>query len=371
MVASGDSSSSQDENSVKADHDNLHDVNAKETPSNFTVRVDVVVLVESIIAITERIVNTAYGFFLGKRVAYPVVANYVRNTWGKYGLVKSMLSSSTRIFSFQFSSMGPCVPVWVKLHGIHVTAFSEDGLIAITTKLGTHLMLDSYPRALIEVGDDVELKDNIVVVMPKLVGEGFYTCNVRVEYEWKSPRCTCCKVFSPIQDECPKNKDSNVVKNMKKHGQTHRGVSLGHKVGFQPAKQVYRQVLKVENDVYLGTNRGTSNLASKKANSSLSSFWNVDSSSISTTSNVENFDKIERLIIDGTTTLVDNEGKPLTRVDSSGGHNSDEVAPESYWNEEYNYDSYDDDMYEVHDIPDKIQDISDNLDIKVHGRKKR
>ncbi|GKF98001.1 retrotransposon protein, putative, unclassified, partial [Tanacetum coccineum] len=26
-------------------------------------------------------------------------------TWGKYGLVKSMLNSSTRIFSFQFSSM--------------------------------------------------------------------------------------------------------------------------------------------------------------------------------------------------------------------------------------------------------------------------
>ncbi|GJR65129.1 RNA-directed DNA polymerase, eukaryota [Tanacetum coccineum] len=38
-------------------------------------------------------------------VAYPVVANYVRNTWGKYGLVRSMFSSSTELFSFQFSSM--------------------------------------------------------------------------------------------------------------------------------------------------------------------------------------------------------------------------------------------------------------------------
>ncbi|GKG05755.1 hypothetical protein Tco_0325841 [Tanacetum coccineum] len=36
---------------------------------------------------------TAYGFFLGKRVAYLVVANYVRNTWGKYGLVRSIFSS--------------------------------------------------------------------------------------------------------------------------------------------------------------------------------------------------------------------------------------------------------------------------------------
>ncbi|GJX87761.1 hypothetical protein Tco_0339775 [Tanacetum coccineum] len=105
-------------------------------------KVDVVVLVESIRAISAQFTNTAYGFFLGKRVAYPVVANYVRNTWGKYGLVKSMLNSSTGILSVQFSSMDGLdamlenedvviVPVWVKLHGVPVTAFSEYGLSAI------------------------------------------------------------------------------------------------------------------------------------------------------------------------------------------------------------------------------------------------
>ncbi|GJW67516.1 hypothetical protein Tco_0121940 [Tanacetum coccineum] len=67
--------------------------------------IDVVVPVDSIRAISERFANTAYGFFLGKKVAYPVVANYVRNTWGKYGLVRSMFSSSTGLFSFQFSSI--------------------------------------------------------------------------------------------------------------------------------------------------------------------------------------------------------------------------------------------------------------------------
>ncbi|GJS57558.1 hypothetical protein Tco_0652342 [Tanacetum coccineum] len=53
--------------------------------------VDVVVPVESVRAISERFANTAYGFFLGKRVAYPVIANYVRNTWGKYvvGIIQS------------------------------------------------------------------------------------------------------------------------------------------------------------------------------------------------------------------------------------------------------------------------------------------
>nr|GFC69028.1 hypothetical protein [Tanacetum cinerariifolium] len=67
--------------------------------------IDVVVSVDSIRAISERFANTAYGFFLGKKMAYPVVANYVRNTWGKYGLVRLIFSSSTCLFSFQFSSM--------------------------------------------------------------------------------------------------------------------------------------------------------------------------------------------------------------------------------------------------------------------------
>ncbi|GJU86580.1 zinc finger, CCHC-type containing protein [Tanacetum coccineum] len=141
-------------------------------------RIDVVVSVDSIRAISKRFANTAYGFFLGKKVAYPVVANYVRNTWGKYGFVRSMFSSSIGLFSFQFSFIdgldvmlenGPwfiqnnplilmkwhpdenllkkdvsTIPVWVKLHGVPVTAFSEDGMSAISTKLGTPLMLDSY-----------------------------------------------------------------------------------------------------------------------------------------------------------------------------------------------------------------------------------
>ncbi|GJS29886.1 putative reverse transcriptase domain-containing protein [Tanacetum coccineum] len=36
------------------------------------------------------------------------------------------------------------IPVWVKLYSVPVTAFSEDGLSAIATKLGTPLNLDSY-----------------------------------------------------------------------------------------------------------------------------------------------------------------------------------------------------------------------------------
>nr|GEX41660.1 hypothetical protein [Tanacetum cinerariifolium] len=242
---------------------------------------DMVVLVESVRAISERFANTAYGFFLEKRVSYLVVANYVRNTWGKYGLVKSMLNSSTGIFSFQFSSMKG------------LDSMLEIGWFeSIATNIGTPLMLDSYTpdmcnqswgrssyaRALIEVQANVELKDNILVVMLELVGEGFYTCNVRVEYVWK------------------------------------------------PSILIVLPLLLKKND------------------------------------------KIKRLIIDGTATLVDDKGKPLTKVNSLGDHDSeDEVASESYEDGEYDYDPYDDDMYEGQDIPNMIQDICDNLDIKVRG----
>nr|GEZ10376.1 hypothetical protein [Tanacetum cinerariifolium] len=89
------------------------------------------------------------------------------------------------------------VLVWVKLHGVFVTAFGEDGFSVIATKIGTLLMLDSYTsdmciqswgmssyaRALIEIRADVEFKDTIVVVIPKHVWEGFYMCTTRVKYE--------------------------------------------------------------------------------------------------------------------------------------------------------------------------------------------
>ncbi|GKE95890.1 putative ribonuclease H-like domain-containing protein [Tanacetum coccineum] len=154
-------------------------------------KVDVIVLVESIRAISERFANTAYGFFLEKHVAYPVVANYVRNTWGKYGLVKSMLNSSTRIFTFHFNSLEGLDailengPWFIRNNPLILKKWNpDDGLSAIATKIGTPLMLDSYTsdmciqswgrssyvRALIEVRVDVELKDIIVVAMPKLVG---------------------------------------------------------------------------------------------------------------------------------------------------------------------------------------------------------
>ncbi|GKC02255.1 hypothetical protein Tco_0993865 [Tanacetum coccineum] len=196
---------------------------------------------------------------------------------------------------------------------------NEDGLSAIATKIGTPLMLDSYTS------------DRCI----QLWGRSSYARAL-------------------IEDECPKNIDSDMVKNMKKPGQASRGVPV------------------VENDVDLGTNNRTSNLDSNKAISSRFSFSNVEASSTNTTPIVDKIDKYGKLIIDGKESLVDDEDKPLKKVAYSDDHDSDDEVTsvdndmarfmasnkvgfgtnclieqwrDTYENVDYDYDPYDDDMY--------------------------
>ncbi|GJW47586.1 retrotransposon protein, putative, ty1-copia subclass [Tanacetum coccineum] len=349
-----------------------------------------------------------------------------------------MLNSSTGLFSFQFSCMDGLnsmlengswfirnhsfilrkwnpdvdllkedvgnVPVWVKLHGVPVMAFNEDGLSAIAMKLGTPLMLDSYThdmclqsrgrssyaRVMIKLRAKVELKDTIVLAMPKIMEEGYYTCTVCVEYEWKPPRCSCCKGFGYTQEECPKNIGLGVAKNLKKPSQTSRGVPVGPKVGFKPHKEYIRVAKKPtasfsDNDVEFGVEP-------------TNEFINVDNSSNSTTPVIDKIGKFEDLLIDGQVTLVDEAGNLLKKVEYAGDYDSkDEVASvdndmahfmaskkvgfgtqslleqcrDSYGNGDYDEDPYDDDMYEGQDLPQEIQAICNNLDIRVRGRKKK
>ncbi|GJU49585.1 hypothetical protein Tco_1219140 [Tanacetum coccineum] len=336
--------------------------------------IDVVVPVESIRAISERFFNTAYGFFLGKRVAYLVVANYVRNTWGKYRLVQSMFSSSTGLFSFQFSSIGSLnamlenedvgtVPVWVKLHGVSITAFSEDGLSAIATKLA-----------------DVELKDNIIAAMPKITGKATILVTFMLSMSGNLLDVPVVRYLAMFKRNVPRiQPTANTSANKKKNVDPHKEVTNPFEV-----------LTSVENDVELGTNRGDSNLASKETNSSGYLFWNAESSSPSTTPIIEKINKMENLIIDEKAILVDNEEKPLRKVDDNS---EDKVAlddnemasflakkdgygtqslleqwKDSHELDDYEYDPYDAYMYEGQEIPEMLQAFCNNLDIKFRGQ---
>lgn len=183
--------------------------------------------------------------------AFPVVEHYVLNAWKKYGIAKVMMNAKG-FFFFKFRSATGrdevlenglwfirnvpivikkwsnttsllkedlvSVPVWVKLQDIPIAAFTGDGLSAIATKLGTPIMLDSYTstmctnswgrldfaRALIDIRADRALKDTLVIVIPNVDGTGTTLHKVRVEYEWKPPRCGTCMVFGHADDQCPK-----------------------------------------------------------------------------------------------------------------------------------------------------------------------
>ncbi|GKB20225.1 trichome birefringence-like protein 3, partial [Tanacetum coccineum] len=78
------------------------------------------------------------------------------------------------------------VPVWVKLHKVPVVAYSDDGLSLIATQIGKLIMLDAftssmcveawgrigYARALIEVGTDKELKQEVIMAVLNVDDEG-------------------------------------------------------------------------------------------------------------------------------------------------------------------------------------------------------
>ncbi|GKA44567.1 hypothetical protein Tco_0737291 [Tanacetum coccineum] len=261
--------------------------------------IDVVVLVESIRTISERFANTVYVFFLGKRVAYPVVANYVRNTWGKYELVRSMFSSSTGLFSFQFISMdGLDAMLENGLWFIHNNPLilrkwhPDENLLKedVTDMCMQSWGRSSYTRVMIELRVDVELKDNIVAAMHKIIGEGYY---IPV-------------IFMLSMSANP-----------------------------------------------LGKLR----------------FMDDDGNPLVPTGIVDSDSEVE----------VDFDETANLRISMSGKEGSDKGYGTNSllekWSDSYqdndDYDPYNDDMYENHDMSEHLQSICDDLDITVSGRKKK
>ncbi|XP_022019061.1 uncharacterized protein LOC110919092 [Helianthus annuus] len=212
---------------------------------------DVVLPKESVRAVKDKLINTLYGYFLGDRVAYPVVEYFVRNNWKKFGIQKTMMNANG-FFFFKFADEsgmmnamkeGPwiirsqplflniwspssklekkevkMVQIWVKIHDVPIAAYTEDGLSMIATAIGNPIVLDSYTtsmcldswgrssfaRALVEISAEKDFKEEIVIAVPNLEGAGFVKEKVYVEYEWSPHRCACCNVFGHHDGDCPR-----------------------------------------------------------------------------------------------------------------------------------------------------------------------
>ncbi|XP_071694872.1 uncharacterized protein [Rutidosis leptorrhynchoides] len=257
--------------------------------------VDVLIPIESIVKATNRYKNTLYGYFLGRRLPFPVVNNYVMNTWKKFGIEKIMMNAKGFYF-FKFETEqgllnvlegGPWmirtvpiilnkwtpevslskedltrVPVWVKMYDIPLAAFTAVVLSAIGSKIGKPMLLDSYTatmctkswgrpnyaRALIEVDSENDLKQSLKVGTPNLEMNRKTIDEVRIEYEWKPPRCSCCKVFGHSDAQCPKTipvAAETVVETADGFKQVvnrncNKGKTIGFTVNHAKPKFVYR-----------------------------------------------------------------------------------------------------------------------------------
>ena len=74
---------------------------------------------------------------------------------------------------------------------------------------------------------DLELKDTLVVAIPKIEGDGYIWSTIGIEYECKTLRFSNCNVFGHILDQCRKKIVFDVLKNTKATMQTVRGVHIG------------------------------------------------------------------------------------------------------------------------------------------------
>ncbi|GKB21657.1 zinc knuckle CX2CX4HX4C containing protein [Tanacetum coccineum] len=183
--------------------------------------------------VSTRFEHTLYGYFIGKRMAFPVVEYYARNNWAKHGLKRIMMNSKG-FFFFKFDSRsgleavlegGPWlirkspiilkkwsmdtrllkeelthILIWGKLHDVPIHVFEEDGISLIVTFICKPVMLDSYTsficneswgkssfaRCLIEVNSEANLVDVVTIGIPSLSGDGFTKETIRVEYEPKA-----------------------------------------------------------------------------------------------------------------------------------------------------------------------------------------
>nr|GEW02866.1 hypothetical protein [Tanacetum cinerariifolium] len=93
----------------------------------------------------------------------------------------------------------------------------ENGISLTATFIGKPIMLDSYTssmcndswgrssftRCLIEVNSEADLVDVATIGIPLLTGDGFTKETIRVEYEWRPPKCDICKIFGHAHDHCP------------------------------------------------------------------------------------------------------------------------------------------------------------------------
>ncbi|GKA21205.1 hypothetical protein Tco_0701194 [Tanacetum coccineum] len=155
--------------------------------------------------------------------------------------------------------------------------------------------------------------DNLVMAIPNLEEIGYTKETIRVEYEWEPPRCS----------ETPEADYEGFIKVKKKKSGGNNG---GYK-NFKPVsvipKTLYRPKAKQSTE---GASPKTTPSVVETGNKASTS--GVQEEGQSSTPLVEKINMFVQQLLEGKCVLVDDDGKPLEKVDYSGDHDSeDEVEP--------------------------------------------
>ena len=59
---------------------------------------NVAILLAAVDEVSHRFANTLFGYFIGKHITFPIVENYVKNTWPKYGIERVMWNNCFSFF---------------------------------------------------------------------------------------------------------------------------------------------------------------------------------------------------------------------------------------------------------------------------------
>ncbi|GKB83755.1 zinc knuckle CX2CX4HX4C containing protein [Tanacetum coccineum] len=188
----------------------------------------------------------------------------------------------------------------------------------------------SFARCLIEVKVDAPMKESITMGIPLLEGSGFSKETVRVEYEWKPSRCDLCKIFGHVYDTCPKN--VNVTDpSVEKHDDGFQTV-VNKRSGFGDHSKT-----GADSSSKVGLSNTLNKQPTKIGDISMSSNVNqpaktggVSSNPFDALNSVENYDNLERQMLDGKLVLVDGDVKPFKKVNSPVNSDNDSEVKEVF-----------------------------------------
>ncbi|GKC28190.1 hypothetical protein Tco_1035484 [Tanacetum coccineum] len=120
--------------------------------------------------------------------------------------------------------------------------------------------MNTYARVLVEISTENDFIESLVVAVPIDKNKGHRLVSIEIEFEYRPPRCSVCKIFDHVDKDCHK-KEKEVIQNTNKEDgfgyakRKSKGVNqaskANNKAGFRfskgKPKLIYRHVVKPTN----------------------------------------------------------------------------------------------------------------------------